>query len=82
MLRLSSMNTGVIFCSTDSDWAVTGTDYGNTSPSACKALYSAFLTVRSLGTATVQIRFDGDSIPETCTSFAPWAAVSIRYFTL
>jgi len=81
MVRLNSMNTGVIFCSTDSDWSVTGTEYGSTSPSACKALYSTFLTAKALGTTTVQIRFDGDSVPATCTSFAPWASVSIRYAT-
>jgi len=81
MIRLSSMNTGVIFCSTDSDWSVTGTEYGSTSPSACKALYSTFLTAKALGTPIVQVRFDGDAVPATCDSFAPWASVSIRYAT-
>jgi len=79
MLKLSSMNYGVIICSTDSDWTVAGTEYGSTSPSACKAIYSSFMIAKALGTTIDYVQFDGNDVPPTCNSFKPWTTVSVRY---
>jgi hypothetical protein len=79
MVRLSSMNVGVIFCSTDTEWAIAGTEYGNTSPASCKALYNSFIVAKALGTNISRVHFDGPELPGSCDGFSPWATVSLRY---
>lgn len=82
MLQLSSMNYPVFICSTDGDWVVPGSLAGNTSPSTCKALYATFLTAKASGSTLSSVYFDGDGLPSSCNSFAPWTRVNLRYFDL
>lgn len=82
MIKLSSMNTRVFFCSTDSVWSVSGSISGTTSPEACKALYASFLTIKASGTTIASMYFDGDQVPTTCNSFPEWSGASIRFFNM
>jgi len=80
MLRLSGMNTFVFICSTDSEWVVPGSQFGNTTVSACKAIYATFLAARATGATINGLYLDGDQVPASCASFAPWVNVSVRHF--
>jgi hypothetical protein len=81
MLRLSSMNTPVFFCSPDADWNVAGA--GNvTAPGSCKAMYATFLAARLSRTPIAGIYFDGDAVPASCTSWPGWTRANIRYFVM
>lgn len=79
MMKLSSMNTPVFFCSSDQEWTVNGTGY-KTSVSACKMMYSTFLAAKATKEPMDYVHFDGDDVPSDCNSFKSWANVSIRYF--
>lgn len=81
MIRLSSMNAPVFFCSPAAEWVVSGTHY-RTSVETCKALYSTFLTARVSGLEIRNLYFDGDDVPTTCDSWGPWKSASIRHFKL
>jgi hypothetical protein len=81
-LRMSNMNTAVGICSFDGDWGPAGSLTGLTSPSTCKAIFAALLAAKHAGTPIPQLLFDGDAVPATCASFAPWAAVNLRYYDM
>jgi len=80
LVKLSSMNEHVFICSTDNEWIVPGSLAGNTSPAACKTLYSTFLLARTTGTPIKNMVFDGNAVPAACNSFAPWTSVNVRYY--
>lgn len=79
LVKLSSMNKAAMVCNTDAVWQVPGTSY-QTSPGACKTLYSTFLTARTTGEPLQSVYFDGDQVPATCDSWESWRRVNIRYF--
>lgn len=79
MLRLSSMNTVVFFCSPSSEWTVSGTTY-KTQPETCKTLFSLFLAARISGEEVSNVYFDGDDVPATCDGWENWKNANIRHF--
>ena len=81
MLRLSSMNAPVFFCSPDSDWVVAGAGYV-TAPGSCKTMYATFLSARLTGKPIAGIYFDGNEVPASCTGWPAWTRANIRYFVL
>ena len=80
-LALSSMNTIVKLCSTDQEWVTPGSLYGTTTIVSCMTIYSLAVAAKKSGT-TVSITFDGDQMPSSCTSFAAWTPVNVRYIHL
>lgn len=80
MLKLSSMNTFVFICSTDSEWVVPGSVSGNTTVSTCKALYATFLAARVTGVTIQSLYLDGDQVPASCSSFPSWTNVNVRHY--
>lgn len=80
MMRLSSMNAAISICSLNSEWMVSGSLAGNTTASACKAIYATMLTARSSGRPMTSVYFDGDAVPTACSSFVFMTLVNIRYF--
>ncbi|WP_233079736.1 hypothetical protein [Rheinheimera soli] len=81
LLKLSSMNTPVIFCNPDAVWTAAGTPY-TTGPETCKMLYSTFLSAQMAGKSLSAVYFDGDDSKGNCQSFPAWAKVNIRHFVL
>lgn len=79
-VRLTSMNAGVLICSMDAAWVVQGTQYGNTSPSTCKAIYSTLLAAK-LSQSSIQSMYMDGVVPSSCNSFSPWTPVSVRFTT-
>lgn len=79
MVKLSSMNTPVFFCNPGSDWKVAGEPNRVMSPDTCKAVFSIFLSARSTEETINRVHFDGDNVPESCSSFKSWQEVFIRY---
>lgn len=80
LMRLSSMNTAITICSLNSELVVSGSLSGNTTASACKAIYATMLTARSSGRPMTSVYFDGDAVPTGCGSFVFQTHVNIRYF--
>jgi hypothetical protein len=81
-LKLSSMNYEVAVCSTDSEWIVPGSTSGNTSVSACKTIYATLLAAKLSGVTISNLYLDGDQVPASCSTFASWTSVSLRYMNL
>ncbi len=81
MIKLSSMNRPVFFCSPDAEWTVPGTGY-KTGKETCKTLYSTFLSAKISKTPIKTMLFDGDAVPATCSAWEPWKAASIRYYVI
>ena len=79
MIKLSSMNAPVFFCSPDSEWVVTGTS-AKTGPETCQALYATFLSAKVSGETIKNMYFDGDQVPAACNSWASWQSANIRHF--
>jgi hypothetical protein len=79
MVRLSSMNTAVFFCSPDSTFSVPGTSY-TTGPETCKALVAMFIAARESGRTITAVYFDGDAVPATCDGWSGWSSANIRHF--
>ncbi|WP_372627601.1 hypothetical protein [Arsukibacterium sp.] len=79
MIKLSSMNTPVFFCSPDNQWVVNGTAY-KTSPQACQAMYSTFLAAKMAGKPVANMYFDGDQVPASCNGWSSWAKANIRHY--
>jgi hypothetical protein len=79
MIRLSSMNTAVFFCSPDSTFSVPGTSY-TTGPETCKALVAIFIAARESGRTIQSLYFDGDAVPATCDGWGNWSSANIRFF--
>jgi hypothetical protein len=80
MLKLSSMNTAVFFCSPDSTFSVPGTSYV-TGPETCKGLIALFLAARESGRTINGLYFDGDAVPATCDGWGNWQSANIRHFS-
>lgn len=81
MVKLSGMNTAVLFCNPDAVWTASGTPY-KTGPETCKMLYSTFLTAQMSGAKLTAVYFDGDDSKGNCQTFPAWAKVNIRHFVL
>lgn len=79
MLKLSSMNTPVFFCSPEREWTVAGSDYATT-PANCKMLYATFLAAKLAGGTLNYVHFDGEQVPASCDTWAAWANANVRYF--
>lgn len=79
MIKLSSMNTPVFFCSPDNQWVVNGTAY-KTSPQACQTMYSTFLAAKMAGKPVTNMYFDGDQVPGSCNGWSSWAKANIRHY--
>ncbi|MFN3900694.1 MAG: hypothetical protein ACK4GU_11535 [Alishewanella aestuarii] len=81
MLKLSSMNVPVFFCSPDANWTVAGTDY-QTGPNSCQTMYSTFLAAKLAGKRLASVYFDGDQVPDSCNGWGNWQKANIRYFVI
>lgn len=81
MLKLSSMNRAVFFCSPDSTWVVSGSGY-RTGPNSCQTMYSTFLAAKLAGKRLESVYFDGDQVPSSCNSWGEWSMANIRYFVI
>jgi len=79
MVRLSSMNTAVFVCNPNANWVVTGTSY-QTGAETCKVMMSMFMTAKATGKSVGSVWFDGDDVPENCSSWDPWKRANVRYF--
>lgn len=79
MVQLSSMNVPVFYCSTNSDWVIAGASGKTMSPESCQVLFSLFLTAKATQAPIERIHFDGDDVPDTCSSFQVWKKAFIRY---
>ena len=80
MVKLGSMNVPTFICSTDADWIIAGSISGNTTPSACKAIYATLLSAKLSDSAIQSMVFDGADVPPTCNSFVSWKNVNLRFF--
>jgi hypothetical protein len=81
MIKLSSMNQAVFFCSPDIEWKVAGTQYV-TGPETCKTLYSTFLAIKMSEKSIARMHFDGDQVPNDCNGWGGWQKANIRYFQI
>ena len=81
MLRLSSMNKAVMFCSPEQEWVVPGTAY-KTGPEVCKMLYSTFLAAKMTGKPIHNLYWDGDQVPTSCIGWGDWFKANIRHYKL
>jgi hypothetical protein len=79
MVKLSSMNTAVFFCSPDGTFGVPGTSY-TTGPETCKALVAMLIAARETGRTITGMYFDGDDVPASCNSWGNWKSANIRHF--
>jgi hypothetical protein len=79
MIRLSSMNVPVFFCTPDSTWTTAGPGL-TTEPEACKAMYATFLAARLSGTPLANVYFDGDAVPAACNAWSAWTNANIRHY--
>lgn len=79
MVKLSSMNTPVFFCSPSEDWIVSGAGDRTMHPETCKTVFSIFLSAKMSEKNITKVHFDGDNVPESCTEFVSWKDVFIRY---
>ncbi|MGP0171777.1 hypothetical protein ACSVIJ_07825 [Pseudomonas sp. NCHU5208] len=79
MIKLSSMNVPVFFCSPEREWVVAGTGY-KTGAETCKAFYSTFLAARMSGEPINNLFFDGDQVPAACDAWSNWQSANIRHF--
>ena len=80
MLRLSSMNVPVFFCSPDATHTVAGTSY-TTGPETCKAMIALLITARESGRTITGMYFDGAAVPAACNAWTNWASANIRNFS-
>jgi len=79
MVKLSSMNTPVFFCNPNQEWSVAGASGKVMNAETCKAVFSMFLSARATREHITRVDFDGDNVPTSCSNFANWQAVYIRY---
>ena len=79
LLQLDSMNTAVFICDPSATWTVTGTTY-TTTADQCKSLLSLFLAAKLAGRALLNVYFDGDSVPTSCTTWTAWSRANLRNF--
>jgi hypothetical protein len=79
MVKLTSMNVPVFFCSPDSEWTVSGTTY-KTGPQTCQTLYSTFLAAKMASKPIKNMWFDGSQVPSSCNGWSSWQSANIRNF--
>jgi hypothetical protein len=79
-VKLSGMNVPVAICNMDTNWAPAGSVSGTTSISSCKALFAALMFAKQADTNITSMWFDADALPASCTTFASWTQVNLRYF--
>lgn len=78
MVRLSSMNTPVYFCSSESTWNVVAGF--STGTQTCKMFFAMFLAAKESGRTVNSVYFDSDDAPATCNTWATWKYANIRFF--
>ncbi len=81
MIKLSTMDNLVTFCSVDNNWAPAGAGY-STSVESCKAMYSAFLAARVSEKNITNMYFDGDQVPTACGSWGTGKQANIRHYKI
>jgi len=79
MVKLSSMNHPVFFCNPNQEWSVAGASGRVMGAETCKAVFSMFLSARATQEPIARVHFDGDNVPTSCSNFASWQDVYIRY---
>src|SRR5262245_3551307 len=79
MIRLSSMNVPVFFCTPDTTWTAAG-EGQTTAPETCKAMYATFLAARMSGIPVNNVYFDGSAVPATCDAWSSWSNANIRHY--
>jgi len=79
MIRLSSMNTAVFVCNPNANWSVSGTNY-QTGAETCKTMMSMFMTAKATGKSIGNVWFDGDDVPQNCSSWENWKSANVRHF--
>jgi hypothetical protein len=79
MIKLNGMNYPVHFCRPSAVWQPAGVWY-STPPEMCRAMIAMFTAGMLSGRSIAVMYFDGDAVPSSCSSFAPWSSVSVRYF--
>lgn len=78
-VRLSSMNTIVNICRTNSTHSVSGTSY-TTAPETCQYFVSVLLAAKLSGKQITNMYFDGDQVPSSCNSWESWRQANVRHF--
>ncbi|MBL1292880.1 MAG: hypothetical protein COB61_003310 [Thiotrichales bacterium] len=79
MVRLSSMNAAVFVCNPNTNWVVTGTPY-QTGAETCKTMMSMFMMAKATGKSVGTVWFDGDDVPQDCSSWGAWKKANVRHF--
>jgi hypothetical protein len=82
LVKLSSMNTAAMVCEINSDWLVPGSLSGATTPASCKAIYAALLAANRSGALIDEMIFDADTLPASCSEFAFFTKVNLRFFNI
>jgi|GEM_PF-866520 len=80
IIKLDSMNVGAVVCAFNEVWQVPGTGY-KTSPEMCSAFLSMFMHAKASNLAISGLYFDGDNVPDTCSSWESWKNVNIRHLS-
>ena len=80
LLQLNSMNTPIIVCNMDRDYAPAGSLAGATTPAACKTIYAGLLAAKATEQFLPNVYFDGDTVPTACNGFTFLQLVNLRYF--
>jgi hypothetical protein len=78
LIRLSSMNEPVQFCSVNQDWSI-APGY-TTTPAMCKVLLGMFMTAKTTGESINSLYFESPNAPATCSGWSPWTSANLRYF--
>jgi hypothetical protein len=80
MVRLSSMDMPVFFCTTNATWSISGAGGFTTSPETCRAFVAMFIAARESGRSFGGIWLDGDDAPASCNAWGSWKSANIRHF--
>ena len=78
-IKLSTMNTTVYFCDTESAFTAPGNSY-SIAPSTCRTMYATFLAAKASGQSLSNVYFDGSSVPTSCSGWTAWQAANIRHY--
>lgn len=76
-VKLDSMNEYALVCRLDTDFTPAGA--ATITPAVCKALYAGLLSAKLNNQVINSLWFDGDSVPATCSTWAGWSQVNLRF---
>lgn len=79
LIRLSSMNEPVQFCSINQDWSI-APGY-TTTPAVCKTFLAMFMAAKASGESISSVYFESPSAPATCSGWVPWTSANLRFFS-